>query len=733
MRIRNAFFFGSALVLGAAMATASGCGINSTSTAGYDAAGAGSSGRGGAGAANGGSAGGPTNGGAAGAIAGGAAGTGGTSEGKPCDSVDDCDDGNPCTSEACVSKHCAGSPVLPGAECDTDNDRCNGIGSCDGAVCKPKPGSAPNMDDGDPCTVASCDPATGNVTHLAKVKETDNTKCSKAVCDPVSGAVTTVDVDVDDGDACTADGCDLAAGPVHTPVQVGDGNPCTVDKCDKIKGVTHETIPGCKGCGDAPTPEEADASCSDGDPCTRDYCTPGATASDRKCAQEIVENGTNIDDDGTVCNGIDTCEAGKRVAGKSIDVDDNNKCTDDKCDDQTGEVSHVATGFDDNNKCTVDTCDPQQGAIHTPVNADDGDACTTNDRCDPNGKGDGLTSDKIPGCTSCGATADCEKLNKVCQSFTCEGGQCKQVNLPTDLNCSKLSTDCKISGCNAGACVATNVANGTSCDTNTLACDGTAQCSNGNCAKTGPKPLNDGVGCTTGVCQEPSGNVIQQTDPTCQPCTALGQCTKPPGNADLVCTTPSCGVGDAGECKYTLKTSGNCGAPAGTCFTQPTCDASSRCTASVRQPIASCCLTDSECQQGNTDKCTPKVCNPGTHKCENGSTTTCAATCTLIPPLRPAVQKQKCEPSTGACVDDMSPSACNLGDLCFNGTCTGCTQATADSCESKVCGTNGKCCAVPTTDCTGNSCSLDMNGCPSCTCGANKSCQSGGAGGASCQ
>src|SRR5690606_35266336 len=113
--------------------------------------------------------------------------------------------------------------------------------------------------------------------------------------------------------------------------------------------------------------------------------------------------------DGNSCNGIEACDgAGTCQAGTPLEVDDQNPCTVDTCDPETG-VSHTpapaGTACDDedacngaefcdaqgecqaappldpsdDNPCTVDTCDPELGVVNTPVAAgtscDDGDVC----------------------------------------------------------------------------------------------------------------------------------------------------------------------------------------------------------------------------------------------------------------------------------------------------------------------------------------------------------------------
>lgn len=75
----------------------------------------------------------------------------------------DCDDQNPCTTDACVEGQCVHSPAPAGTSC-TDEDLCDGEERCDGeGACIPGP--PPPIDDGDPCTTDSCDPGTGAVTH----------------------------------------------------------------------------------------------------------------------------------------------------------------------------------------------------------------------------------------------------------------------------------------------------------------------------------------------------------------------------------------------------------------------------------------------------------------------------------------------------------------------------------------------------------------------------------------
>lgn len=54
---------------------------------------------------------------------------------------------------------------------------------------------------------------------------------------------------------------------------------------------------------------------------------------------------------------------------------DNNRCTIDSCDPQTGNCIFVQRNCNDNNPCTVDSCDPQTGCVNTPIICPQGQAC----------------------------------------------------------------------------------------------------------------------------------------------------------------------------------------------------------------------------------------------------------------------------------------------------------------------------------------------------------------------
>ena len=166
-----------------------------------------------------------------------------------------CDDGNPCTDDACGP---AGACVHTNnvAACDDEN-ACTGTDLCSAGLCTGVPSSC---DDANPCTTDSCAPASG-CAHVNNA----------APCDDGS-LCTTLDV-------CSAGQCiGLAA------LSCNDGNPCTDNSCNPATGCVF-TQDDTNACSDGNSCTTADhclagscvgtsISCDDGDTCTTDTCRP---------------------------------------------------------------------------------------------------------------------------------------------------------------------------------------------------------------------------------------------------------------------------------------------------------------------------------------------------------------------------------------------------------------------------------------------------------------------------
>ena len=77
----------------------------------------------------------------------------------------ECDDGNPCTANACdpASGCVFKSKVMDGKACDADGQPCESADTCKNGGCESGPPK--DCDDGDPCTDDACDADTGACTH----------------------------------------------------------------------------------------------------------------------------------------------------------------------------------------------------------------------------------------------------------------------------------------------------------------------------------------------------------------------------------------------------------------------------------------------------------------------------------------------------------------------------------------------------------------------------------------
>ncbi|MCC6619647.1 MAG: hypothetical protein IT385_00240 [Deltaproteobacteria bacterium] len=148
-----------------------------------------------------------------------------------CDDADCPAPASSCAVAVCEGGVCGATPVGDGAGCDADGSACTVGDACVGGVCVA--GQARDCDDGDPCTIDACSPATG-CTHAAS----DDPACT---CVPLRADAACQDGDVawrdgcgeagdvavacDDGDPETDDRC-VEAQDVCLRVPVGR------DDCD---------------------------------------------------------------------------------------------------------------------------------------------------------------------------------------------------------------------------------------------------------------------------------------------------------------------------------------------------------------------------------------------------------------------------------------------------------------------------------------------------------------------
>ncbi len=555
-----------------------------------------------------------------------------------------CDDGDPCTNDACVGSACVHTPVV----CD-DGNACNGVETCHeltGACVTDGPLVC--ADDGNPCTDHACDPATGCVA-------TNNTNA----CDDGSACT--------DGDVCSAGTCQ----PGEAVVCADDGNPCTDDLCNPASGCI--AVNNADPCDDG-------SACTDGDFCMAGACQPGAVvdcADDGNgCTDEfcdpasgcVVANNNDPCDDGNACTATDVCSGGECGGSGAVTCeDDGNPCTTelcnpidgcttvfnngpcdddnvctvgDSCDGGTCQPGTAATCSDDGNPCTDHACDPVAGCevINNTAPCDDGNACTTADQCAEGAcfGGPDLTCaddgnpctdaecDPASGCVVLDNVAPCDDGNACSEGDVCADGVCTAGDPVTCADDGNLCTDesCDpVAGCQS-------VNNTAPCDDGD-ACTAGDVCGGGSCQSGDAVDCaEDGNPCTDGVCDSATGCV---TVNNAAPCDDGNACT----NGD-VCSNGVCeGGGDV-----TCTDDGN------PCTTEQ-CDPTSGCE-SVNNTDA--CDDGSACTEG--DVCAAGVCTPGASvDCDDGNVCT----------------DDTCDPATG-CVATNNDDPCVDGDSC-NDSC----------------------------------------------------------------
>ena len=163
--------------------------------------------------------------------------------------VIDCTDQTPCTDDKCVDgpDGKGGCVHLPNqATCD-DSSVCTGGDFCAGGVCQP--GKAKGCDDGNPCTDDACDAAKGCVYVNNTVACDDGDACTEKTACSGGKCVGGGQVDCDDGDVCTDDSCDQDKGCQQASNSAGcdDGDACTeLDKCVGGACVPGGLVPICK-------------------------------------------------------------------------------------------------------------------------------------------------------------------------------------------------------------------------------------------------------------------------------------------------------------------------------------------------------------------------------------------------------------------------------------------------------------------------------------------------------
>ncbi len=448
-----------------------------------------------------------------------------------------CDDGNPCTIDTCDETLGCVHTVAPGfVPCD-DGDACTVNDQCSSGFCGGQPG--PACDDGNPCTDDACDPAVGCVfaPNTAPCDDgvacTGGDTCADGVCAGEDiGCDCTVDTDCaafEDGDLCNGTlYCDTTAAPFACKVDPLTVVTCQLGAGDNATCLTATCDPGTGQCGTEPQNEGA--GCSDGDACTSgDTCAAGA------CVGAAVTC-----DDGNPCT-TDSCDSAQGCQATAITTfklcDDGDACTvNDAC--QSGFcVGTGAVTCDDGNPCTTDVCDPSVGCLYLPntLSCDDGDPCTVGDVC-----GDGTCAGAAMDCSgqddACNVgvcvgggcvqapsgSGPCDDGDACTSGDACSDGVCVGAAVVCD-----DGNPCTADACDpAQGCVAPPVSGVVACDDGD-ACTTADTCSGGACVGGAAPDCDDGNPCTTDTCDAALGCVHAANTLSCDdgdPCTVGDVC-----------------------------------------------------------------------------------------------------------------------------------------------------------------------------------------------------------------
>jgi hypothetical protein len=531
--------------------------------------------------------------------------------------------------------------------------------------------------DEDPCTEDKCN--AGVCENPARVCN-DGLYCNGVeACDPDSGeCIQATPIDLDDGVLCTVDKCDEETDQiVHDPDNAGcdDGDPCTDNVCDAAAGCLSQNNK---------------AACDDGDPCTEND----------KCADGQCGGAPKECDDGQFCNGTESCDPadGSCTSGTAPETDDGIECTKDSCDEDKDEVVNEpdGTACDDGNVCTDDVCDPEAGCSN-PNNTDecdDGDPCTVDDACVdgacsavPKVCSDGKFCNGLEACDT--ESGDClsgeaplldDEVD--CTLDSCSDEKDETVHTPDALQCAD-ENPCTDTVCDPQAgCVLTN---------------NTAECSDGD-----PCTVDDvcAEGKCAGVAKVCSDGQFCNGLETCKPDT--GECLAgiaPVLDDKVDCTVDSC---DEVNDKVVNAADDLLCADQNPC-TSDTCDALTGCV--IVNNTDACndgdlCTVGDVCGGGSC-KGTPKVCSDG--KFCNGLESCVPADGSCVNGDAPVVDDQvactvdSCDEDNDVVKHVPDHASCNKGNPCADYSCDlakGCLEtANTKPCDDQEACTSGDVCA----------------------------------------
>ena len=429
--------------------------------------------------------------------------------------------------------------------------------------------------------------------------------------------------------------------------------------------------------GDVDEPDEVDGDllnlCDDGNECTKDMCK-----GEEGCENEILDTGECMD--GDTCTAGDHCESGLCI-GNPVVCEDDNTCTDDKCDGFGGCL------FENN-----------------LADCDDGNPCTLTDQCK-----DGTCSGVEMPC-QCQEDADCEELEDgdLCNGtlfcgkgvfpFECAVGPDTIIVCPAPM--PGPDAFCLEAACDplSGVCSFVADHEGFVCD-NGDACTVNDKCVEGVCTGGVESNCNDGNPCTDDNCDPEAGCLHSHNTLACEDGNV---CTTGDACQDSVCKGGGALVCDDGNMCNGVET---CDPKTGCKPGEPlVCDDGNQCNGLEECDSESGCLPGLpvDCEDGNpctSDACVDGQCeyNPAGGLCDDGNACTDGDHCTAGKCAYSSVVKCEdgnvcttnfCDPANG-CISEVSDNPCDDGNMC----------TTEDTCSM------GQCQGGPSLSCDdGNVC-----------------------------
>ncbi|RJO69017.1 MAG: M6 family metalloprotease domain-containing protein [Myxococcales bacterium] len=639
----------------------------------------------------------------------------------PCN-VLDCDDDNSCTQDLCnpESVECEHVPTREGLTCDdfnscTENTTCFD-GVCQGgepvecladenifteAACRPDSGCI-QVPVNDTCETAIEVPPEGTQTYslpLSYASDDFQPACSwGGLPDVVFSFTLTEATSLHYSVEGYYQGWKIVSGSCDEMDSDGDADgdgdaPDNVLGCnaayDSVEGTYDLPAGRYYGIADAWNSEETaflftfsnicdSISCDDENPCTVDDCNRQTG----ECEYDTTTRNGESCEDGVFCTIDDECLNGDCVGGRA------NNCTDALVEPQ----------------CQTAWCDLQEDecvveAAREELSCEDGLHCTVDDAChqgvcEPGGARDcSATPLSVPACQQavCNETADrCEAAaannGGACDdgawcsvSDHCSNGAC----LGQTRNCSGAVTNpqCQSPVCNEAAdrCEAAVANSGSACDDGQF-CTANETCQGGSCQ--GGTARDCASALTEPQCQSANCNEVADR---CETTAANNGSTCNDGKfctVNEICQSGQCGGGAARDCSAAVTT--------------PACQSAS-CNENVDRCETLAANNNQACDDGQF--CTVgEVCRSGA--CQRGTARDCSAAVT-----EPQCQTPQCDEADDACEAASANEGggcddgqfCTVGEVCHSGACQGaerdCSAAMTElQCQTPQCDEDGKTC-----------------------------------------